>query len=203
MPTAARRKRAACYILEAMQQTAHSHPLTTESFAHPARNVLHFNIEKGMSVADFGAGSGHYIWPMAEAVGASGHVFAIDVQQDLLKRIHNEAHKRGIKHVKVIWADLEKPKASKLADRSLDLVLISNVLFQLDDKGAVVREAKRILKLSGMLAVVDWADPTGPHRKHIVTKDAGAKLLRESGFELVREFAAGVHHWGLIARPMV
>lgn len=176
----------------------------TAGFAHPPHNVVHFNIESGMSVADFGVGSGHYVWPIAEAIGVSGQLFAIDVQQELLKRIHNEARKRGLKNVKIIWADLEKPKASKLADGSLDLVLISNLLFQLDGKHAVLREAKRALKLSGSLAVIDWSESfnsMGPDRKSVVTKETGRSLIRESGFEIVREFPAGAHHWGLIARP--
>lgn len=157
-----------------------------------------------MSVADFGAGSGHYVWPMAEAIGESGSLFAIDVQQDLLKRIHNEARRRGLKNVKIVWADLEKPKASKLADKSLDLVLVSNLLFQLEDKVAVLREAKRTLKPSGRVAVIDWSDSfsgMGPHKKSVVTKEAGVAFLNQSGFLVAREFQSGAHHWGVIARP--
>lgn len=188
-----------------MQQTAHPHvPLKTEGFAHPPRNVLHFDIEPGMSVADFGAGSGHYVWPISEAIGPAGHFFAIDVQQDLLKRIHNEARRRGFKNVNVIWADLEQPKSSKLAGRSLDLVLISNLLFQLEHKSAALAEAKRILKPSGRLVVIDWADSfggMGPHKKDVVKKEKGIELARQGGFELVREFHAGAHHWGLLLRP--
>lgn len=157
-------------------------------------------------MADFGSGSGHYVWPMAQAVGDSGHVFAIDVQQDLLKRIHNEAHKRGLSQVKIIWADLEKPKGSKIADATLDLVLISNLLFQLQDKAAVLREAKRILKPAGTLVVIDWAESfnmMGPHKKDVVTKDEGIDLVRSNGFSIIREFPAGAHHWGIIARPAI
>lgn len=156
-----------------------------------------------MSIADFGSGSGHYVWPMAEAVGPTGHVFAIDVQQDLLKRIHNEANKRGLKNVKIIWSDLEKPKGSKLADNALDLVLISNLLFQLEDKGIALREAKRILKPAGKLVLIDWLGSfsmMGPHKKDVVTKEAGRELAEQCGLKLVREFSAGAHHWGLMLR---
>ena len=176
----------------------------TIGFAHPSRNALHFNITPGMSVADLGAGSGHYVWPMAEAIGPTGHLFAIDVQQDLLKRIHNEARKRGLLNVKIVWADLEKPKGSKLADRSLDLVLISNLLFQLEDKHAALIEARRILKRSGRLVVIDWIDSfngMGPHKKDVVTKDAGLALIRNARFEFDHEMPAGAHHWGVIAKP--
>jgi ubiquinone/menaquinone biosynthesis C-methylase UbiE len=194
-----------------MQQTAHSSiadngglPAGRQGFAHPAHNVALFGIEPGMHVADFGAGSGHYIWPIAEALANSGTVFAIDVQQDLLRRIHNEAQKRGYKNVKIIWTDLEKPKASKIADRALDLVLISNLLFQLEHKHAVLTEAKRVLKLTGKLIIIDWSDSfdgMGPHRSSVVTKDAGLALVQENGFKVTGEFKAGAHHWGLLALP--
>ena len=187
-----------------MQQTAHVTMPHTAGFAHPSRNVLHFNVEAGMRVADLGAGSGHYVWPIAEIVGEQGKVYAVDVQQDLLKRIHNEAQKRGLKNVAIVWSDLEKPNATRLADGTVDLALVSNLLFQLEDKRAVLREAKRILKKSGMLVLIDWADSfnmMGPHKGHVVTKAAGMELLQTEGFEFMREFHAGAHHWGLLGRP--
>ena len=173
-------------------------------FAHPMRNAMHFGVEPGMIVADFGAGSGHYIWPIAAQLAHSGTLFAIDVQKELLRRIHNEAQHRGYKHIKIIWADLEKPKASKIADHSLDLVLISNLLFQIEHKSVVLAEAHRILKPSGRMIVIDWTDSfnmMGPHKKDVITKEKALDLLAQNGFELVREFPAGAHHWGLIARP--
>jgi ubiquinone/menaquinone biosynthesis C-methylase UbiE len=187
-----------------MQQTAHSSLPHTAGFAHPARNVSMFGIEPGMSVADFGAGSGHYIWPIAEALKNSGQLYAIDVQQDLLRRIHNEAHKRGYKNVKIIWADLERPKSSKIADKTLDYVLISNLLFQIENKKVVIAEAHRVLKPSGKLIVIDWADSfngMGPHKSSVVTRETGMQLLQQSGFEITDEFKAGAHHWGLLGLP--
>jgi len=189
-----------------MQQTAlHSTPLKTAGFAHPARNVGALGLQQGMTVADFGSGSGAYVLAMAERLGNTGHVYAIDVQRDLLRRIHTEAQKRGYKNVEIVWSDLEKEHASKLAEHSVDLVLISNLLFQLEDKSAPLGEAWRILKPGGKLAVIDWSDSfggMGPVKKEVVTKDAALSFVRESNFELVREFEAGAHHYGLIFRPV-
>src|SRR3990167_4777968 len=103
-------------------------PLKTEGFAHPRRNVAALGVEPGMNVADFGSGSGVYVLHIAEALENSGRVYAIDVQRDLLQRVKNEAHRRGFKNVDVIWTDLEHAGSSKLADRTLDLVLISNLM---------------------------------------------------------------------------
>ncbi|HTR18918.1 MAG TPA: methyltransferase domain-containing protein [Candidatus Paceibacterota bacterium] len=188
-----------------MQHTAHHFVPDTAGFAQPEGNASLLAIQPGMSVADFGAGSGAYIWPIARTLANSGHLFAIDVQQDLLRRIHNEAQKRGITNLKILWADLEKPKGSKIAKESLDVVLISNLLFQVEDKNAVLAEAHRILKPSGKLAVIDWSDSfggMGPHKNAVVTKQAGATLIQKNGFRIDFAFPAGAHHWGIVAYPM-
>ncbi|MEN9561167.1 MAG: hypothetical protein RIQ56_440, partial [Candidatus Parcubacteria bacterium] len=111
--------------------------LNTAGFAHPSRNVVEFGIQAGMTIADFGAGSGAYVFEIAAFLEGDGTVYAIDVQRDLLKKIHNEAHKRGLKSVRILWGDLETPGGSKMPDTSCDRVLISNILFQLEDKNRV------------------------------------------------------------------
>ncbi len=69
-------------------------PLQTAGFAHPRRNIAALGVEPGMAVADFGSGSGIYVLHIAEALQNAGHVYAIDIQRDLLKRLKNEAHRR-------------------------------------------------------------------------------------------------------------
>jgi len=192
-----------------MQQTAYHHSVhhgTSEAggFAHPKRNVAALGIRAGMRVADFGTGSGAYALAIAEHLEGGGRVYAIDVQRDLLRRVANEAKSRGFHNLDVIWADLEVPRASKLADGSMDLVLISNLLFQVPDKLPVLREARRIVKPAGHVAVIDWSDSfggMGPLKEDVVKKEGALELARKSGFEFVREFPAGAHHYGLVLRP--
>lgn len=184
--------------------SAHEH-----SFAHPHRNISALGVEDGMKVADFGAGSGAYALSLAHAVGKSGRVYAVDVQRDLLRRIHNEAHRKNLDNVDVIWGDLETPHGSKLAERSIDLVLISNLLFQLTDIRAVFDEAWRILKPAGRLAVIEWGErpprsasfasmTIGPHRDAIVSRAQAVSGSQARGFKLAHEFHTGTHHYGLM-----
>ncbi len=178
-----------------------TNPLKTENFAHPPRNVAAMEIEPGMIVADFGAGSGAYVLSIAERLAHAGHVYAIDIQQDLLRRIKNESHKRGYKNVEIVWSDVERDHGSKLADGYVDRVLISNLLFQLDNKHAALIEAKRILKPNGLLIIVDWTESfggLGPHKHHVVNRAAAERLAEVAGFEFVRDFEAGAHHYGLV-----
>lgn len=175
------------------------------AFAHPVRNIAALGIEPGMVVLDFGAGSGAYVLAMAEAMDGSGRVYALDVQRDLLRRIRAEAQHRGFDNVAIIWADAEQPEASKLADASVDLVLISNLLFQIEAKMNVLLEAHRILRPRGKLAVIDWLDSfggMGPHRRDVVPKESARSLAEQAHFALEKEFEAGAHHYGLIFRPV-
>jgi ubiquinone/menaquinone biosynthesis C-methylase UbiE len=156
-----------------------------------------------MKVADFGAGSGAYALAIAAHLENSGTVYAIDIQKDLLRRIHNEARARGLTNVEILGGDLEAPHGAKLADVSVDLVLISNLLFQADDANALIAEAKRVVKDGGRVAIIDWSESfggMGPRREDVVTKDAALALAREAGLSFQKEFAAGAHHYGLVFR---
>jgi ubiquinone/menaquinone biosynthesis C-methylase UbiE len=175
----------------------------TAGFAHPHTNVGLLDITPGMTVVDFGAGSGAYALSMAQRLHESGHVYAIDIQKGLLQKLKNEAHHRGLKNVDIVWADLEQPGSTNIADHSVDLVLISNLLFQIDHKIAVLREARRILKAVGRLAIIDWQESyggMGPHKDAVVTKDQALDLARQAGFDLLRPFPAGAHHYGYVFR---
>src|SRR3989344_1777956 len=194
--------------MSAMQAIS-THAVSTNSiseirFAHPPRNVAVIGVEPGMYVADFGAGSGAYVFAIAECLENAGHVYAIDVQKDLLRRIANEATQRGFRNVEVLWGDLESSGGSKLYDGSMDIVLISNLLFQVSDKSAFLSEARRILKSVGRLAIIDWSDSfngMGPIPEDVVTKEKALVLAKKAGFKLEKEFPAGAHHYELILRP--
>ncbi len=188
---------------DSQESNAVSYGARTENFAHPPRNVGVLDIGPGMVVADFGAGSGAYVYLIAERLAHAGHVYAIDVQQELLRRIKNESHKRGYKNVEIVWSDLERPYGSKIADNHVDRVLISNLLFQLEDKNVILSEAYRILKPDGLLCIIDWSESfggMGPHKSAVVKKEAALSFAEKAGFEHVNEFDAGAHHYGIICK---
>src|SRR3989344_16427 len=123
-----------------MQKSEHSASFSTNHFVHPERSVVAFGIEHGMRVADFGSGSGAYVLAIAQHLSHSGHVVAVDIQRDLLQRTKNEAARHGYKNVDIVWGDLEVPGSSKIADTNFDRVLISNLLFQVEEKAGFVFE---------------------------------------------------------------
>jgi ubiquinone/menaquinone biosynthesis C-methylase UbiE len=177
----------------------------TAGFAHPARNVAALGIEAGMVVADFGSGSGAYVLEIAKILSGTGKVYAIDVQKDLLRRTLNEANKLGLENIHILWGDLEKENGTKLTDESCDIVLISNLMFQVENKEQVLREARRILRARGRLIIIDWSESfggLGPIKKHVFDKNAALGYAEHIGFKFADEFNAGAHHYGLVFRSV-
>lgn len=188
-----------------MQQVETRGSSSVSGFSHPRRNVWALGIESGMHVADFGSGSGAHTISIAERLAGRGSIYAIDVQKDLLRRTLNDATRHGFNNVEVIWADLEMPRASKIGDSMLDLVLVSNILFQVADKLALLAEARRVVKAAGRVSVIDWLasfNGLGPAEEEVVEREMAIELAQKVGLTLEKEFSAGAHHYGLIFRPV-
>jgi len=167
-------------------------------FSDPQKNIAQFGIGHGMKVADLGAGSGFYTFEAAKAAGSSGRVYAVEVQKDLLEKVKNAAHQMRLSNVEVLWGDIESIGGTKLRDLSVDRVIISNVLFQVQHKDNLCLEVKRILKPGGKVLVVDWSEATPLSPKTIVTQNSAMMLFEKAGFAFDSSIKAGDHHYGLI-----
>jgi SAM-dependent methyltransferase len=96
---------------------------------------------------------------LACSVGSEGRVWAIDIQKAVLEIIRSKARTEHLLNIEYVWADLEEPGRSGLAERFMDFVLIGNILFQAARRDIVLREAWRILREAGRLAVIEWDVP--------------------------------------------
>ena len=161
------------------------------AFLNPENIVKQLPLESGMTVADLGAGTGSYSIPIAKRV-APGKVYAVEVVKDLVNSIKDAARKEGLSNVEIIWGDIESPGGTKLADGSVNLVVMSNVLFQVESKEGLLVEAKRILKPRGHVLVIDWKASfggTGPRESEVISPDTAKKMFLNSGFDLLAAFA--------------
>ena len=167
----------------------------------PRDNIKQFGIQEGSHVADLGVGYGHYTYALSEAVGANGKVFAIDIQKEMLERLKKEVEEKHIKNIEVIWGDVEIVGGTKLRTDSLDAIVISNVLFQIDSKAGLVHEASRILKIGGKLLLVDWSESfggLGPKPTSVVDEATARQIFETGPFEYKKSVDAGEHHYGLV-----
>ena len=167
-------------------------------FSDPATNLNKLGLNDGMKVVDLGAGSGFYSFEAAKRVGASGRVYAIDVQKDLLERLRSVGAAQGLRNIEVIWGNAEKIGGTKLREAIADRVIASDVLFQIEKPDDFVLEIKRVLKPGGKVLLVDWSGVTPLSPKTVVPEMKARTLFEKAGFKFDQSFEAGDHHYGLV-----
>lgn len=169
-------------------------------FSDPAANLSKLGLADGMKVVDLGAGSGFYAIEAARRVGASGRVYAVDVQKDLLERLRSVGASQGLRNIEAVWGNAEKVGGTKLREASADRVISSNILFQIpaEKRSDFALEVKRIMKPGAKVLIVDWSEisPMGP--KTVVPSAEAETLFAKNGFKLDQAFGAGDHHYGLV-----
>ena len=169
-------------------------------FSSPHENVLQMGLREGMKVGDFGTGTGHYARAAAAVVGG-GRIYAIDVQEDVLKHLKLNTHARHERTIETVWGDIEKVGGTHLRGESLDAAILANTFFQIGNRFGLLDELKRVLKKGGKLMVVDWAGSyggIGPAPGKVVSEHEAEDFFITGGFHKVKSFRAGPHHYGII-----
>jgi ubiquinone/menaquinone biosynthesis C-methylase UbiE len=169
-------------------------------FSDPIRNIAQFNIGPTMSVADLGAGAGFYTFEAAKRVGHDGKVYAVEVQRELIEKVKKMATQAHVFNIEVILGDAERIGGTHLKEDSIDRVIASNILFQIEDKNTFCLEIKRILKRGRVVMIIDWSESSSIGHQTIVSESSARALFEKHGFTYERTFSAGDHHYGLIFR---
>lgn len=178
---------------------------TGSQLINPFRVLEHVGIRERMHVADLGCGAlGHYVFPAAQLVGPKGIVYAVDILQDALEILERRAREDQYGNIKYVWSDIEVVGATHIP-QAVDLSLLTNTLWHLQDREAVVAEMARITKRGGHALVIDWkptATGIGPPGDRRLSASEVRKLFEKGSFELVEEFEAGKAHYGLLFKRL-
>jgi ubiquinone/menaquinone biosynthesis C-methylase UbiE len=160
----------------------------------PAEVIASLDLRPGMVVADIGAGTGYFAIPLAQAVGPTGRVYAVDLQPEMLDLLR-AAMPQGAP-IELVSADASR---ITLPTASVDLCFTANVWHELDDRAAVLAEFARLLRPAGRLAILDWradvAQPPGPPIEHRVAADEIIAMLPRLGWEQALARSIGVYSY--------
>jgi ubiquinone/menaquinone biosynthesis C-methylase UbiE len=150
------------------------------------------SLKSGEIVVDLGSGGGFDCFLAAKQVGEKGKVIGVDMTPDMLSKARANAKKLGAANVEFRLGEIEH---LPIADNTADIIISNCVINLAPDKLSVYKEAFRVLKPGGRLAIADtmakdvlpeevkndlklWSCCIGG----AITADETEKKLKEAGF---------------------
>ena len=122
----------------------------------PDKMIERSGIRQGMKVLDLGCGSGAFTTFVARTVGEEGKIYAVDIQPTMLQQLERKLAKPENQDISNIELKQASAYALPFAEASLDLAYMVTVLPEIPDRGRALREIRRVLKPSGILAVTEF-----------------------------------------------
>lgn len=172
-------------------------------FLNPQKILHEVGLTYGHRVADLGCGgAGYFVLQASKIVGDRGIVYGVDVLKHALSGLKSKLELEGTRNVILVWSNLEIYGAAKqIKDGSLDIAFLINTLFQSKSKGAIIKEATRIISPGGKLLVIDWKTgglTFGPNEKDLVSPREIQQHAETNGLTLEKAFDPGQYHFGLL-----
>ena len=166
----------------------------------PNEVVVSLDLKPGMAVADIGAGTGYFTLPMARAVEEQGKVYALDFQTGMLDLLGKKLlEPNAPTNVTIVHASATHTTLPPLC---VDVVFMANVWHELDDHSIALKEAARILRPKGRIAILDWrtnvAQPPGPPLAHRIAAATVVETLKSNGWSVERSGNVGKYGYLVI-----
>jgi ubiquinone/menaquinone biosynthesis C-methylase UbiE len=169
----------------------------TEKFETESREIFHqrakileaVGLKPGMKVADIGAGTGLFTLPCANAVGAEGKVYAVEISKKFVEHIRARAQKANATNVETI---LCTDRSVELPEGSIDLAFICDVYHHFEFPQASLASLHKALKPGGEVVLIDFKRIPGESSDFVMGHVRAGQEVFESevtaaGFEKVGE----------------
>jgi predicted methyltransferase len=169
--------------------TAYMDDPRREEWQMPERLLDYLLLKEGETVADVGAGTGYFSMLFARKVGKNGTVYALDVDESMVKLIEKRAKKEGFANVRAKVAPYESPGIAKGV---ADLVFICDTYLFFEKRVEYMQRVRDTLKKGGRLAIVSFNGnaeiPGAPPRHKMIPKEQAISEIRSAGFMLEADF---------------
>ncbi|MDD2733646.1 MAG: class I SAM-dependent methyltransferase [Desulfuromonadaceae bacterium] len=175
-------------------------------FFDPPKVLAVFGLDRGVNdLVEFGCGYGTFT--LAAAGIASGTVYALDIEPEMVGIVRQKCVKAGIPNVQATVIDFVV-EGSGLAGNSMSAALLFNILHH-EEPVALMKEALRVLKPNGLLAIIHWnydpATPRGPAMEIRPRPEQCVEWGRAAGFHFneMDRYDLPPYHYGLRFRKCI
>ncbi len=164
-------------------------------FESPGREIYDKRLEllerlalkPGMNVADIGAGTGLFSWLIANKVGDTGKVYAVDISKEFTDNIDRIAKEQNILNIQTIVNDQH---SSKLSPSNIDLALIVDTYHHFEFPGAMMRSIHKSLRPAGEVVIVDFRRQPGVSNPWVLghvrsDRESVIQEIEQQGFQLI------------------
>lgn len=147
-------------------------------------------IQPGQTIADIGSGGGFFSILFSKQVGASGKVYAVDINKEFLEFITSQATKQNMTNITTVPTT---EHTLPLPTKSIDLVFVRNVYHHLTNPITYFSEIKPLLTAQGQVVIIEHL-PKGSrlsfHTRygHNVPKETIIEEMNKAGYRVSASF---------------
>lgn len=155
---------------------------TRAQWQKPGEVIASLGPLDGKTVADIGAGTGYFAFPLAKK---AAKVIAIDIDQRFLDYIERRKHAEKTSNIET---RLTAPDAPGLKPGQADVVLIVDTFHHIENRIEYFKKLKGVLGKAGLLVIIDFKKqkpPPGPPIELRLAPEQVESELKSAGFALV------------------
>jgi ubiquinone/menaquinone biosynthesis C-methylase UbiE len=161
--------------------------------------IARLGLRSGDVIADLGAGSGLFAFPLAKAVG-SGRVYAVELDEAFLTHMRNKAKADGVTNVVPVLGKFTDPA---LPARDVDVAFFHDVLHHVENRSAYLKSVAGYVKSGGRIVVIEFNPGDSPHKAEpqlVVSKEQTAAWMAEVGFVPAEDVQLFADKWFVVYR---
>ena len=145
------------------------------------------DLDQGITFLDVASGQGNYSLAAADVIGKDGQIYAVDLWEEGILNLRNEAAAKGIQNITSFVSDASQH--IPVENDTVDVCLMATVLHDFvgdEVEQGVMKEIVRVLKSNGVLVIVEFLKkegPPGPPRPVRLSPQEVDKIVSKYGFK--------------------
>jgi ubiquinone/menaquinone biosynthesis C-methylase UbiE len=162
-----------------------------KTWQNPEKLLGLLELKPNYVAADLGCGSGFFTVPLSRKVKK---VYAIDIQKQMLNFLEQKIRRLNIGNIEFL---LSMEHEIPLESETVDLLLSVNTLHEFYDKEKMISEIRRVLRVDGQAAIVDFKKEDtgfGPPASIRISKEQARRLFEKNHLTFLKSHNFKYHY---------